>query len=131
MSGTLWTNGRIVVENVSIELTPAPVSTDLQSIGGTVGPEGLPGKYTVVTVLNAEDAGRLLGAGSQLASLARQFYAEVKEAERRRETQTANRRAWEARILARLATPTEDDRTEAAALSAWMRATPGYKLPLP
>lgn len=48
-----------------------------------------------------------------------------------REAEAERRRRWETRILARLATPTEDDRAEAAALVAWLRATPGYVLPLP
>lgn len=48
-----------------------------------------------------------------------------------REAQAANRRAWRERVLVRLASPTEDDRVEAAMLAAWMRATPGYVLPLP
>ncbi len=47
-----------------------------------------------------------------------------------RERERAARKAWEARILARLASPTEDDRAEAAEMAAWLRRTSGDVLPL-
>lgn len=69
------------------------------------------------------------GATVRVTSVDATSITVVDERAWRAERSSEQRAAWQSRILARLATPTEDDRAEAAEVAAWVRT--GDPLPLP